>query len=116
MYAYGKVIIERPDIWTLPVSAISNDGEDSFYWRSEKDGEDKERAMRTAVQTGVTDGTWIEVTGYRHSATDNGQDAWTPLNGSEPVIVADDVSESLTDGQHLRFRSVTDEVNHKEPR
>ena len=57
MYAYGKVIIERPDVRSLPVSALAYIGDKTFYWTHENG-----HAVRTEVQTGVSDGEWIEVT------------------------------------------------------
>ncbi len=57
MYAYGKVIIERPNVRALPESALVRSGDQTFYWRYE-DG----HAVRTEVQTGVSDGDWVEVT------------------------------------------------------
>ena len=57
MYAYAKVIIERPDVRALPVAALTHSGDKTFCWTYE-DG----HAVRTEVQTGVSDGEWIEVT------------------------------------------------------
>ena len=37
MYAYAKVIIERPDVRALPVSALVHVGEKTFCW-TYKDG------------------------------------------------------------------------------
>ena len=56
MYAYAKVIIERPGVWALPVSALMHlgdktilqVGEKTFCWMYE-DG----RAKRIEVETGV---------------------------------------------------------------
>ncbi len=60
MYAYGKVVVERPDVRALPKSALTHAGGKSFIWRYENG-----RAVRTEVQTGVEDGEWIEVTNRR---------------------------------------------------
>ena len=57
MYAYAKVIIERPGVRALPVSALTHSGDKTFCW-TYKDG----HAERTEVRTGVSDGEWIEVT------------------------------------------------------
>ena len=57
MYAYAKVIIERPGVRALPLSALTYSGEQSYFWTYENG-----RAVRTEVQTGVSDGEWIEVT------------------------------------------------------
>ncbi|HEV3007083.1 MAG TPA: efflux RND transporter periplasmic adaptor subunit, partial [Pirellulales bacterium] len=63
MYAYGKVIIERPHVRALPVAALSHDGDETFCW-SLAEG----KAVRTDIQTGVSDGEWIEVTNRRLKA------------------------------------------------
>ena len=51
MYAYGKVVIERPDSLTLPKAAFTHAGGKSFIWRYEEG-----HALRTEVQTGISDG------------------------------------------------------------
>jgi multidrug efflux pump subunit AcrA (membrane-fusion protein) len=95
MYAYGKVIIERPDVRALPVSALVESGDDTFYWRYE-DG----RAVRTKVRTAVSDGEWIEVTSRQAAPKSTGEDPWTPIDGSEQVILGD--LSILTDGARVR--------------
>jgi multidrug efflux pump subunit AcrA (membrane-fusion protein) len=121
MYAYGKVIIERPVVWALPAAALTHDGDHTFYW-SYKNG----KATRTEVQTGVSDGQWVEVTNRRLIAPDEavvyntslresdeaspplptvfGDDAvWTRMDGSEQVILGD--LASLTDGAAVEVAS-----------
>lgn len=99
MYAYGKVHIERPNVRTLPLSAIAYSGDKTYFWRCEADRDGTERAVRTEVQTSVTDGTWIEVTNRRVPAS-TGQDAWAPIDGSERVILGD--LSILTEGTAVR--------------
>ena len=102
MYAYGNVIIERPDVWALPVSALMHLGDNtilrvgqrSFCW-TYKDG----RATQVELEIGVigdagpgTDGQWIEVTNRRAagSGTATGAgDPWVPIDGTEQVILGD---------------------------
>ena len=57
MYAYAKVIIERPGVRALPVSALTHSGDKTFCWTYENG-----HAVRTEIRTGVSDGEWIEVT------------------------------------------------------
>ena len=57
MYAYAKVIIERPGVRALPLAALTHSGEKTFCWKYENG-----KAVRTEIQTGVSDGEWIEVT------------------------------------------------------
>ncbi|HVU85854.1 MAG TPA: efflux RND transporter periplasmic adaptor subunit [Pirellulales bacterium] len=121
MYAYGKVIIDRPNVRALPVSALTYSGDRTYYW-SHVNG----KAMRVEVQTGVSDGQWIEVTNrLRRPAIANGgtiqnvifkqepdgqnappqalaeNESWVPFDGSEEVILGD--LSVLTDGAPVRL-------------
>jgi multidrug efflux pump subunit AcrA (membrane-fusion protein) len=95
MYAYAKVHIERPGVRALPVSALMHlgdktvlqVGEKTFCWMYE-DG----RAKRIELETGLSDGEFIEVTNRRVSrsgATSARDESWTPIDGSEQVILGD---------------------------
>ncbi len=84
MYAYGRVIIERPNVRALPASVLVKNGEKTFFWKY-KDG----HAMQTEVRTGVSDGEWTEVTNRQLPPTSSGEDPWAPIDGSEQVIVGD---------------------------
>jgi multidrug efflux pump subunit AcrA (membrane-fusion protein) len=125
MYAYGKVIIERPVVMALPAAALTHEGDQTFYWSYENG-----KAVRTEVQTGASDGQWIEVTNRRLSAPDEavvhnasfgelaeasprlpavfGDDAvWARMDGSEQVIVGD--LAGLTDGAAVEVAAGTQE-------
>jgi multidrug efflux pump subunit AcrA (membrane-fusion protein) len=97
MYAYGKVVVVRPDVRALPKSALTHAGGKSFIWRY-VDG----RAVRTEVQTGIEDGRWVEVTA-RHIDTksDDDDDRWAAIDGSEQVLVGSQLSV-LTEGAPVR--------------
>ena len=69
MYAYAKVMIERPGARALPLSALTHTGDKTFCWKYE-DG----HAVRTEVQTGISDGTWIEVTNCQLPPAADGAD------------------------------------------
>jgi HlyD family secretion protein len=87
MYAYGKVIIERPGARTLPLNSLVYSGNQSYCWIY-RDG----HAVRTEIETGISDGTSIEVTNHRVPASDADSKAevpWTPFDGSEQVILGD---------------------------
>ena len=60
MYAYVKVIIERPDVQALPLDALVYSGDQTFCWLYESG-----KAVRTELETGVSDDEWIEVTNRR---------------------------------------------------
>jgi multidrug efflux pump subunit AcrA (membrane-fusion protein) len=113
MYAYGKVIIERPDVMAVPVSALTYSGDKTFIWSHENG-----KAVRTEVQTGVSDGLWVEVTNRlrapvskvpvsevsfhgapedKASPTPQFDDvSWVPFDGTEQIILGD--LSVLTDG------------------
>ena len=84
MYAYAKVIIERPAVQALPVSALTHSGEKTFCW-TYKDG----HAEKTEVRTGISDGEWTEVTNLQRPKASVVEEAWKPCNGSEQVILGD---------------------------
>ena len=92
MYAYAKVIIDRPNVRALPVSALTYAGDKTFCW-THKDG----RAVRTEIQTGVTDGSWIEVVNLQRPTVASSEEVWEPVDGSEQVILGD--LSILTDGE-----------------
>jgi len=87
MYAYAEVIVERPSVRALPLAALSYRGDQASYW-----GYDNGKAMRTEIETGISDGKWIEVTHRREPASATAQDgkrSWTSIDGSEQVILGD---------------------------
>ena len=84
MYAYANVIIERPGVETLPVSALISVGDRTYCWMY-KEG----RAERIEVQTGVSDDQWMEVTNLRRPASSSSGRPWTLVDGSEQVIMGD---------------------------
>jgi HlyD family secretion protein len=93
MYAFANVQIERPGVRSLPVTALMHLGDKtvlkvgdrSFCWIYE-DG----RAKQIEVETGITDGKWIEVTNRRASASGAaaaGDRPWIPFDGTEKIIL-----------------------------
>jgi hypothetical protein len=108
MYAYGKVIIEHPGAHALPVaarmhiddntfcdvagckreharmSALMSVGEKTYCWRYENG-----RAQQLEVETGLSDGGWIEVTNYQVPPPPGSPDHWVPVTGTEPFILGD---------------------------
>lgn len=80
MYAYAKVIVERPKVPALPASALVHGGDKTYCWL-DRDG----RATRAEIRTGVTDGDWYEVTDIQ--AAEGG--AWRRVDGTEKVILGD---------------------------
>jgi HlyD family secretion protein len=102
MYAYAKVIIERPGARALPVSALTYSGEKTFCW-TYKDG----HAKRTEIRTGISDGEWIEVTNLQRASASKTDHPWVPVNGSEQVILGD--LSILADGAPVEVVPASDE-------
>jgi multidrug efflux pump subunit AcrA (membrane-fusion protein) len=92
MYAYGSVLIERRDVRAVPVSAVTQIGNQTYCYLA-VDG----KAVRTAVQTGVSDGTWVEVAGRLVRSAGSSEGTWKAFDGTEAVITGD-LSE-ISDGQ-----------------
>jgi HlyD family secretion protein len=84
MYAYGSVFIERPDVRALPVSAVTQIGNQTYCYLA-LDG----KAVRTPVQTGVSDGAWVEVTGKLVRSAGSPEGTWEAFDGTEVVIDGD---------------------------
>ncbi len=97
MYAYANVIIEHPDVRALPVSATFTVGEQTFCWLY-KNG----HVVRTEIQTGISDGKWIEVTNRRLPNGPDGKARWVPFDDRVNVATADDLM-ALTDGAPVRL-------------
>ena len=106
MYAYAKVIIERPGVRALPLSALTHTGEKTYCWKHENG-----KAVRAEIQTGVSDGEWIEVTNYQVPTAANGSDPWPPVKGSEQVILGD--LSILADGGPVEVVPATGKVEEK---
>jgi hypothetical protein len=98
MYAYGSVIIERPGVRALPLSTITQIGNQTYCYLMIEG-----KAVRTPVETGVSDGSWQEVTGRlvrSPGSTGSSEGTWTPFDGTEDVVDAD-LSE-ISDGQPVQ--------------
>jgi HlyD family secretion protein len=97
MYAYGKVVVERPNTLSLPTAAFTHGGGKSFIWRY-VDG----RAWRTEVQTGISAGAWTEVNNRRVKTKSAEEEKWTPINTSDQILLGEKLS-TLTEGTRVRL-------------
>ncbi len=102
MYAYGEIDVERPGVLALPRSALVYAGGKSFIWRYVRG-----RAIRTEIETGTTDGEWIEVTNRnvrtRYSGVgERGGEQWVPIEPADQVLVGSKLS-TLTEGAPVRL-------------
>src|SRR5262245_29292350 len=95
MYAYGSVLIERRRVRALPATALTQIGNQTYCYLL-VDG----KAVRTPVQVGVSDGSWVEVTGKLVRATDQSEGVWEAFNGTEPVVDGD--LSLVSDGQPVK--------------
>ena len=66
------------------LAALTHTGEKTFCWKHENG-----KAVRAEVQTGVSDGEWIEITNCQLPTETAAADPWIPVNGSEQVILGD---------------------------
>ena len=60
MYAYAEVVIEHPGAWAVPVAAVTYHSNHAYCWAYVNG-----KAVRTEIQTGASDGDWIEVVNRR---------------------------------------------------
>jgi multidrug efflux pump subunit AcrA (membrane-fusion protein) len=97
MYAYGKVVVERPNVRALPRSALVYSGGKAFVWLYENG-----RAKRTEIQTGVTSGKWVEVINRGTNKQFHGREEWEPINGSEQVLIGNKIS-TLTEDTEVQL-------------
>jgi RND family efflux transporter MFP subunit len=86
MYVYTKVLVERLKVYALPQPSLMVSGNQNYCYLLRNS-----KAVKTPVQAGLSDGTWIEVDRMKI------YDSWGKVRGDEEVILAD-LSE-LTDGQ-----------------
>jgi multidrug efflux pump subunit AcrA (membrane-fusion protein) len=98
MYAYGSVFIERSQVRALPVSAVTQIGNQTYSYLMVNG-----KAIRTPVQTGVSDGSWVEVTGKKVRSAESSEGAWTEFDGTEAVIVGD--LSGISDGVPVKIDS-----------
>ena len=99
MHADVEITIEHPAVRAVPLSAIFQDGNRSFCWMY-----DHGHAVRTELETGASDGQWVEVLNHRIATPEGAsqtQASWTPLNGSEQVILSS--LSLLTDGTPVKL-------------
>jgi multidrug efflux pump subunit AcrA (membrane-fusion protein) len=96
MYAYVKVMIEHPNVRSLPLDALVYSGDKTWCWRYENG-----HAVRTEVRTGVSDGEWVEVTNRQVPMPSDQGESWVPFDGSEQVILGD--FSLLADGTPVKI-------------
>ena len=89
MYVYAKIYLEHPHVYAVPQGATVVLGNQTYAFLFE-DG----KAVKTPVERGITDGTWVEVVRKKVA------DVCDPLTGKEEFIVGD--LSDMADGQGVR--------------
>ena len=91
-YVTASIKVSKQDVWTLPATAVTKQGENSFCYRVQNS-----RTVRTPVSVGLSDGQWIEVVQLQQKpARPNEEAVWVNPTGEETVI---ENAASVTDGQ-----------------
>ena len=94
MYAYGSIELKRMQVRAIPSTAIVQIGNRMCCYLVNNG-----KARRTQIQTGVSDGTWVEVCKKESYPTNGDAGTWEDFNGTERVIVGD-LSE-ISDGSQV---------------
>jgi HlyD family secretion protein len=92
MYAYGNLLIERTNAWAVPLDAVTEIGEQKCVYLLVGG-----KAIRTPIQTGIDDGTFIEL--YHKQI--NGK--WVDFEGPEQIIQGD--LAELSNGRTVEVES-----------
>ena len=83
---------ERSNVRAVPVSAVTQIGNQTCCYLV-VDG----KAVQTPIQTAVSDGSWVEVTGKLVRSSGSSEGTWQAFDGSE-AVVGGELSE-ISDGQ-----------------
>jgi multidrug efflux pump subunit AcrA (membrane-fusion protein) len=96
MYVQASLVVEHPNVWTLPAAAVVTEGNLTYCYRVEKG-----KAVRTPLQVGLTGGGLVELVRWQARAGSPGREGtWQEFTGEEDIVASDPVS--LTDGQEVR--------------
>ena len=95
MYVHARIIKQLKKGWTIETAAVMKQGDAVVCFLIE-DG----KAVRTPVQTGVSDGSWVEVTGKLAQSAGSSEETWVAFDGAEAVIDGD--LSGISDGQPVK--------------
>jgi RND family efflux transporter MFP subunit len=99
MYVFASITVEHPNVWTVPVSAIVTQAEQTFCYRVQND-----KAVRTPLKVGIRSGSLVEVLKQQTKPAKSGEEAvWEDLTGQEEVVQSN--AGALTDGQAVKISS-----------
>jgi RND family efflux transporter MFP subunit len=92
MYMTATLIVERKNVWTLPIAAVATQGEQNFCYRVENGV-----TVRTRIRVGLRGSEVVEVLSKQTKPSKPGNEApWEDISGDE-LVVASNVA-SLTEG------------------
>ena len=95
MYVQSRILVEHPNAWTLPESAVLTEGDQTFCFCIEEG-----KAVRTPLQVGLTGNGLIEVVRKLSQVSlSNSEPQWTPITGQEDLIVGPPLG--LANGQNV---------------
>src|SRR5262249_16670523 len=101
MYAYATITAERPNLMTLPASAVVTEGDVTQGYRTFCFIVENGKAWRTPIEIGVRDSQRIEVLKKRKRPGESGEkESWQDFTGDEDVVQKD--LSALHDGQTVR--------------
>lgn len=82
MYATVKIQNPCPDCWTLPVSAVAGQGEDTFAFQVIDD-----KLVRTPLRIGIREARFVQILRMKAKpATGEDKEVWAPLAGTEKFV------------------------------
>jgi len=100
MYAYATITGERPDVLTVPASAVITQGDVTQGYQSFCYLIQDSKVRRTAVEVGDRDGQRIEVLRKQVAAPATAEPArWESFTGEETIVASD--LTALNDGQSV---------------
>jgi RND family efflux transporter MFP subunit len=93
MYVQATILVEHPNVWTLPASAVVPVGDQMLCYRV-VDG----KTIRTPLQIGLRSGDRVEVLKMQiRSGSLGAEGRWEDVSGQEEVVASD--AATLQDGQ-----------------
>lgn len=96
MYVQASIIVQHPNVWTLPAAAVVTEGDRTFCYRVAGG-----KAVRTPLQVGLTGGGLVQVVKKQVQSPSPGEEErWEDVSGDEEVVASDPAT--LSDGQPVR--------------
>jgi RND family efflux transporter MFP subunit len=96
MYVQAAIVVQHPNVWTLPASAVVTEGDRTYCYRVEGG-----KAVRTPLQVGLRGDGLVEVLKKETRAQSPGEeDRWSDVTGEEEVVASG--AATLVEGQAVR--------------